>query len=116
VQNDADDASTTQGGAAPLKHETGGVPAWSGAPPEPKRPRTPPRQTKGGELVLKLLASTLALAASTRVALRRREEGQTMAEYGVMLTVITIAVITAIALLSQNVQNAIVTVAGLLPG
>ena len=66
--------------------------------------------------MLKLLASTQALAASTRFALRSREEGQTMAEYGVMLTVITIAVITAIALLSQNVQNAIVAVAGLLPG
>ena len=66
--------------------------------------------------MLKLFASTQAFAASTRVALRRREDGQTMAEYGVMLTVITIAVITAISLLSQNVQNAITTVAGLLPG
>ena len=66
--------------------------------------------------MLKLLASTQALAASTRFAPRGREEGQTMAEYGVMLTVITIAVITAIALLSQNVQNAIGAVAGLLPG
>ena len=65
--------------------------------------------------MLKLLASTQALAASTRFALRGREEGQTMAEYGVVLAVITIAVIGAITLLSGNVRNAIENVAGILP-
>jgi Flp pilus assembly pilin Flp len=48
-------------------------------------------------------------------SLRKREEGQTMAEYGVVLAVITIAVITAITLLSGNVKTAIESVANLLP-
>ena len=39
-----------------------------------------------------------------------------MAEYGVVLSVITIAIITAIGLLSTNIQDAIDTVAGLIPG
>jgi Flp pilus assembly pilin Flp len=49
-------------------------------------------------------------------SLRRREEGQTMAEYGVVLAVITLAVIGAITLLSDNVRNAIESVAGVMPG
>jgi pilus assembly protein Flp/PilA len=48
-------------------------------------------------------------------ALRRNEEGQTMAEYGVILAVITLAVIAAITLLSGNVSNAITSVANILP-
>ena len=44
-------------------------------------------------------------------SLRDREEGQTMAEYGVVL-----AVIGAITLLSDNVRAAIENVAGILPG
>jgi Flp pilus assembly pilin Flp len=44
------------------------------------------------------------------------EEGQTMAEYGVVLAVITLAVIGAITLLSDNVRGAIENVAGILPG
>jgi Flp pilus assembly pilin Flp len=48
-------------------------------------------------------------------SLRRREEGQTMAEYGVVLAVITLAVIGAITLLSQRVQGAIESVASILP-
>jgi Flp pilus assembly pilin Flp len=43
-------------------------------------------------------------------SLRRREEGQTMAEYGVVL-----AMIGAITLLSDNVRSAIESVANLLP-
>ena len=45
-------------------------------------------------------------------SLRRREEGQTMAEYGVVLAVITIAVFGALALLSGNIVGAITRVAG----
>ena len=41
----------------------------------------------------------------------RREEGQTMAEYGVVLAVITIAVFGALGLLSGNIINAISRVA-----
>jgi len=49
-------------------------------------------------------------------SLRNREDGQTMAEYGVVLAVITLAVIGAITLLSDNVRGAIENVAGILPG
>lgn len=48
-------------------------------------------------------------------SLRNREEGQTMAEYGVVLAVITLAVIAAITLLAGNVSNALNAVAGVLP-
>ena len=43
-----------------------------------------------------------------------REDGQTMAEYGVVLAVITIAVFGALALLSGDVVNALTRVAGYL--
>jgi len=49
-------------------------------------------------------------------SLRRREEGQTMAEYGIVLAVITIAVIGAITLLAGNIRSALESVAGILPG
>ena len=45
-------------------------------------------------------------------ALQSREEGQTMAEYGVVLAVITIAVFGALTLLSGNIEGAISRVAG----
>ena len=48
-------------------------------------------------------------------SLRRREEGQTMAEYGVVLAVITLTVIGAITLLSDNVRGALEAVANVLP-
>jgi Flp pilus assembly pilin Flp len=66
---------------------------------------------KGGEVVLKLFAFRQGFAVSTV-----DEEGQTMAEYGVMLSVITLAVITAITLLSDSVLNAIESVTAILPG
>ena len=43
-----------------------------------------------------------------------REEGQTMAEYGVVLAVITIGVFVALGLLSKSVSDAISTVTGYL--
>ena len=46
----------------------------------------------------------------------KREEGQTMAEYGVVLAVITLAVIGANTLLSDNVRTALENVAGIMPG
>jgi len=58
------------------------------------------------------LFSFLQVAADS---LRKREEGQTMAEYGVVLAVITLAVIGAITLLSDNVRNALESVANVLP-
>jgi Flp pilus assembly pilin Flp len=66
--------------------------------------------------VLKLFAFTQAFVGSTVRGLGRREEGQTMAEYGVVLAVITLAIVAAISLLSDNVRNAIENVAGVLPG
>ena len=66
--------------------------------------------------MLKLFAFTQAYVGSMADSLRRDEEGQTMAEYGVVLAVITIAVIGAITLLSDNVRNAIENVAGIMPG
>ena len=56
------------------------------------------------------------LAQVAADSLRRREEGQTMAEYGIVLAVITIAVIGAITLLAGNVRGALENVAGILPG
>ena len=38
-------------------------------------------------------------------AIRRREEGQTMAEYGVILAVITVAIVGALVLLSGGIEN-----------
>jgi Flp pilus assembly pilin Flp len=44
--------------------------------------------------------------------LSKRNDGQTMAEYGVVLAVITLAALSALALLSGNVANALTRVAG----
>jgi Flp pilus assembly pilin Flp len=43
----------------------------------------------------------------------RHEEGQTMAEYGVVLAVITVMALSALTLLSGNVATALTRVAGL---
>ena len=65
--------------------------------------------------MLKLFVSLQGLAVDATAAFRRREDGQTMAEYGVVLAVITLAVIAAVSLLSDNVRNAITNTANLLP-
>jgi Flp pilus assembly pilin Flp len=65
--------------------------------------------------VLRLL--TLWQVSTSEPLIRlRREEGQTMAEYGVVLAVIALAVIGAITLLSSHVRDAITSVANVLPG
>jgi Flp pilus assembly pilin Flp len=46
--------------------------------------------------------------------LRKREEGQTMAEYGVVLAVITLGVVLALGILSGAISNAINSVVGFL--
>jgi len=48
-------------------------------------------------------------------SLREHQEGQTMAEYGVILAVIVIAIVGAITLLSDNVRSTLEGVAGALP-
>ena len=45
----------------------------------------------------------------------RREDGQTMAEYGVVLAVITLGVVVALGLLSGGIGNAIDGVTARLP-
>ena len=47
-------------------------------------------------------------------ALRKREEGQTMAEYGVVLAVITLGVVVALGFLSGAITDAINSVIGVL--
>lgn len=58
---------------------------------------------------------TLRYLAELVRALRRREDGQTMAEYGVVLAVITIGAIAAFTALSGGISGAINNVTGLLP-
>ncbi len=48
-------------------------------------------------------------------ATAEREEGQTMAEYGVMLAVITSAIVVAIATLSGSVVQLLERVAAIVP-
>jgi len=62
--------------------------------------------------MLKLFTFVQAAADS----LRRREEGQTMAEYGVVLAVITLLVVGSITLLSGKIQGAIDAVSAIMPG
>ena len=45
----------------------------------------------------------------------RKEEGQTMAEYGVVLAVITIGAVAVFTALSGGITNSINKVTGLLP-
>ena len=49
-------------------------------------------------------------------AFARREEGQTMAEYGVVLAVVTLAVVASLTLLAGNLRAAFESIAGILPG
>ena len=42
------------------------------------------------------------------------ERGQTMAEYGVVLAVVTLAVLAAMTLLGGNISSALESVAGIL--
>ena len=64
--------------------------------------------------MLKFFAWAQVLATESVDSLRRREEGQTMAEYAVVLAVVTALVIGSITLLSGNVKTAITNVANLI--
>jgi Flp pilus assembly pilin Flp len=46
--------------------------------------------------------------------IRRREEGQTMAEYGVILAVITVAIIAALVALSTGIMDNLLSVVDVL--
>jgi Flp pilus assembly pilin Flp len=49
-----------------------------------------------------------------RLSFWRREDGQTMAEYGVILAVITPAIVAAIALMATAIADNIGAIAGFL--
>jgi Flp pilus assembly pilin Flp len=49
-------------------------------------------------------------------AIRRHEQGQTMAEYGVILAVITVAIIAALVALSTGIFDNLMDVVGVLNG
>ena len=70
---------------------------------------TPKQRQKGGEAVLTFsdLVELFKLA-------RKREEGQTMAEYAVVLAVITVATVAVFTALSGGISGAINSVTGLL--
>ena len=62
----------------------------------------------------------LFIAAQTRVmdaydSLRENEKGQTMAEYGVVLSVITVGIVTAFTVFSGAVERAILRAVALIP-
>ena len=54
---------------------------------------------KGGEIVTSFFTNLIEL--------RKREEGQTMAEYGVVLAVITLGVVLALGILSGAISDAL---------
>ena len=66
--------------------------------------------TKGGETHMTFNGYLTELIA----AMRRREEGQTMAEYGVILAVITVAVIAALVALSTGIFDNLMSVVDVL--
>jgi Flp pilus assembly pilin Flp len=45
----------------------------------------------------------------------RQERGQTMAEYGVVLALVTLAVVGAMTMLSTNISGGFANIAGILP-
>jgi Flp pilus assembly pilin Flp len=79
-------------------------------------PRTPNRgASEQRKEVSKLLRTYVALK-NTWYRLHRGQEGQTMAEYGVILAVITIGILAALGFLSGEIQNALKAVANRLDG
>ncbi len=65
--------------------------------------------------MLKLFAFAQSWAMDAAASLKKREEGQTMAEYGVVLAVITLVVVVAITALSGAIKGAIDSVTAILP-
>jgi Flp pilus assembly pilin Flp len=49
-------------------------------------------------------------------ALHARDDGQTLAEYGVVLSVITLAIVAVFALLGSDIEAAIDAVRAVIPG
>jgi Flp pilus assembly pilin Flp len=55
----------------------------------------------------------LFVAMQNKLAEVRSEEGQTMAEYGVVLAVITLAIVATLVLLSDGINSALEEVTGI---
>ena len=62
------------------------------------------------------LLKLAAYVQSHIASLRYREEGQTMAEYGVILAVITVGIIVALTILSGGIEAALTKVSNTLKG
>jgi Flp pilus assembly pilin Flp len=56
------------------------------------------------------MIKTFAYLQSFVVSVRDRESGQTMAEYAVVLAVITVAIIATLVLLTGGIKNALSSV------
>jgi Flp pilus assembly pilin Flp len=56
----------------------------------------------------------LFVSMQNKLAELRNEEGQTMAEYGVVLAVITVLIITALTALSDGIRGALLDVVAVL--
>jgi Flp pilus assembly pilin Flp len=56
----------------------------------------------------------LFVAIQSKLAEVRSEEGQTMAEYGVVLAVITLAIVATLVLLSDGINGALESVTAIL--
>jgi Flp pilus assembly pilin Flp len=63
----------------------------------------------------KLVTYLAAPVADAFALLRRDERGQTMAEYGVVLAVITLTVVGGLTMLSGSLSSAFSAVAGIFP-
>jgi Flp pilus assembly pilin Flp len=65
--------------------------------------------------MLRTLAYAQAALGTTFLRLRDQEEGQTMAEYAVILAVVVIGVVVAITALAGGIGNALDKVKAILP-
>jgi Flp pilus assembly pilin Flp len=64
--------------------------------------------------MLKYFVAAQNYAMNTFDELRHRQEGQTMAEYGVVLAVITLGIVVALTALSGGISAALDAVTGIL--
>ena len=75
-----------------------------------------PGMPEGGEFqVLELITITRAFLTARLTAVFGEEKGQTMAEYAVVLAVITLLVLGALTALSGGISNALNNVKKILP-
>ena len=77
--------------------------------------RTFPEARREVNPLLKLFAFAQAHTAAAAAELRRREEGQTMAEYSVVLAVITVATVAVFPAFGAAALGVVTRVTGLLP-